>query len=269
MNTASFKGHSKEDTSKEAMYKKQSILSFISKKTDKIGTAIYMVTDFIPESEPVRIQLRTSALSLMSKTRLLAGNPMESETLLADEILRDVGEILAVVSLASTIGLVSHMNAAILTAELSKNEAELRSLYASRMSLSATTPGLSNVVLDQSFFRVERPVTPTLPVTETPEPVAVSAPAPEEENRVLYKTTQPPALKKEAPAKQSVVGIKIARRNDVLAVIKSKGSASIKDISLVVKDMSEKTVQRELLALVKEGVLKKEGEKRWSTYKIA
>ena len=36
----------------------------------------------------------------------------------------------------------------------------------------------------------------------------------------------------------------------------------------MLKDVSEKTVQRELFALVKEGVLKKEGEKRWSVYKL-
>ena len=71
------------------------------------------------------------------------------------------------------------------------------------------------------------------------------------------------------PAKNSSVGLKIARRSDVLSVVRSRGMASIRDITSVIKDMSEKTVQRELLALVKEGVLVKEGEKRWSTYRIA
>jgi hypothetical protein len=40
----------------------------------------------------------------------------------------------------------------------------------------------------------------------------------------------------------------------------------VKDVSAVVKDCSEKTLQRELLALVAQGVLKKEGERRWSSY---
>ena len=41
-----------------------------------------------------------------------------------------------------------------------------------------------------------------------------------------------------------------------------------KDFSFFVKDCSEKTIQRQLLDLVKEGVLKKDGERRWSRYSL-
>jgi len=43
----------------------------------------------------------------------------------------------------------------------------------------------------------------------------------------------------------------------------------IKDITSLIGDYSEKTVQRDLVALVKAGVLKKEGERRWSKYMLA
>lgn len=42
----------------------------------------------------------------------------------------------------------------------------------------------------------------------------------------------------------------------------------IKDILTKIKDISEKTLQRELSALVAKGVLKKIGDKRWSRYMI-
>lgn len=42
----------------------------------------------------------------------------------------------------------------------------------------------------------------------------------------------------------------------------------IKDILTKIKDISEKTLQRELSALVAKGVLKKIGDKRWSRYSI-
>ena len=42
----------------------------------------------------------------------------------------------------------------------------------------------------------------------------------------------------------------------------------IKEVSNIVPDVSEKTIQRELLNLVSEGVLKKTGEKRWSKYSL-
>jgi DeoR/GlpR family transcriptional regulator of sugar metabolism len=59
------------------------------------------------------------------------------------------------------------------------------------------------------------------------------------------------------------------RSQRILAIVKAKGIVSIGDVSAVVTDCSEKTIQRELLALVEQGVLKKEGERRWSTYRLA
>ena len=57
-----------------------------------------------------------------------------------------------------------------------------------------------------------------------------------------------------------------ARGNDILSFIKKKGDASIRDIAAVIKDCSEKTIQRELNALIEGGLLRREGERRWSRY---
>ncbi len=59
------------------------------------------------------------------------------------------------------------------------------------------------------------------------------------------------------------------RRERILSIIKDKGQATIKDVSVLVTDFSEKTIQRELMSLIKDGVLIKEGERRWSRYKLA
>ena len=44
--------------------------------------------------------------------------------------------------------------------------------------------------------------------------------------------------------------------------------ASIKDISEIISDVSEKTVQRELNAMIDENIVKRQGERRWSKYSI-
>ncbi len=59
------------------------------------------------------------------------------------------------------------------------------------------------------------------------------------------------------------------RRATILALLQRKDRLTIKDVSSVIKDCSEKTIQRELLALVAQGVLVKDGERRWSTYRLA
>ncbi len=58
------------------------------------------------------------------------------------------------------------------------------------------------------------------------------------------------------------------RRKIILALIKQKPSLTVKDIAKSIPNVSEKTIQRELLAMVAEGILSKRGERRWSTYSL-
>jgi DeoR/GlpR family transcriptional regulator of sugar metabolism len=59
------------------------------------------------------------------------------------------------------------------------------------------------------------------------------------------------------------------RRKIILALIKQKPSLTVKDIAKSISGYSEKTIQRELLAMVAEGILAKKGERRWSAYSLA
>jgi predicted ArsR family transcriptional regulator len=59
------------------------------------------------------------------------------------------------------------------------------------------------------------------------------------------------------------------RRAVILTLLQRKDRIAIKDVTAVIRDVSDKTIQRELLALVAQGVLIKDGERRWSTYRLA
>lgn len=59
-----------------------------------------------------------------------------------------------------------------------------------------------------------------------------------------------------------------SRRERVLNVIRDKGEVTIKDISENIKDCSEKTIQRELTDLIKDNIIMREGDRRWSKYKL-
>lgn len=59
-----------------------------------------------------------------------------------------------------------------------------------------------------------------------------------------------------------------SRRDRILSIIKDKGEATIKDIASVVTDCSEKTIQRELTNLIKDSIVHRDGERRWSKYKL-
>jgi hypothetical protein len=56
------------------------------------------------------------------------------------------------------------------------------------------------------------------------------------------------------------------RLEKILAFVRENKQSSIKDIAAVVRDCSEKTIQRELGVLISRGLVKKIGERRWSVY---
>lgn len=58
------------------------------------------------------------------------------------------------------------------------------------------------------------------------------------------------------------------RRERIKTIIEAKGEATIKDISEIVSDVSEKTIQRELQAMIEDNIIKRQGERRWSKYSL-
>jgi predicted HTH transcriptional regulator len=58
------------------------------------------------------------------------------------------------------------------------------------------------------------------------------------------------------------------RQSQIISEIKTMGQLTIRDLIGKIEGCSEKTIQRELLSLVEVGVLKKEGERRWSRYSM-
>lgn len=59
------------------------------------------------------------------------------------------------------------------------------------------------------------------------------------------------------------------RRVRITTILGAKGEATIKDISEIITDVSEKTIQRELNAMIDENLVQRQGERRWSKYLLA
>jgi DNA-binding transcriptional ArsR family regulator len=58
------------------------------------------------------------------------------------------------------------------------------------------------------------------------------------------------------------------RAERIKTVLEAKPQATVKDISEVITDVSEKTIQRELNSLIEKGQVIREGERRWSRYSV-
>lgn len=265
----------------------------IVKRTEKITTAVYLVGDCIDLDEPLRPLMREqSLLALSSAYALLHSGGVER---VAEE-----GDLVAIllalrsyVALSYSTGLMSDMNGTILIKEISSL---IDMIEATRVREERTTLGIRahgkhrDVELPASFFSHSAEIPHTFN-RHVPEVNSVShnistsvSPTHNYKGQSLrtdnskgqYQAPSAPSVplqqtkdrQHEPLSHKSDLALRIARRNTILRLIKDKREVTIKDISSVVSDISEKTIQRELLALVSEGVLNKTGEKRWSRYAL-
>jgi predicted HTH transcriptional regulator len=68
--------------------------------------------------------------------------------------------------------------------------------------------------------------------------------------------------------KQPESSVSLGRQMEIVSVIRNARIATIKDISSHFPEVSEKTIQRDLQALVSRSLIKKSGERRWARYSL-
>ncbi|PCI21252.1 hypothetical protein COB64_00010 [Candidatus Wolfebacteria bacterium] len=299
-----YKGHENSDTNKAENADLSSVDSQAVKvessedyhksantKVEKIITALYMVSDYLEAEEPIRKKLRTLSIELLSDVRILPLIlPGELHFSVVD-INQKVYEILSFLEIGMTVGFISNMNFNILQKEFTSFTRSLDQrlqhvnksygiegdVFENQKTANFMFPDdLFSSTPDSLLPEINREnVTPSLPPTiatgnqktELPEHIAAS-----KKNTTVSHDIQKDTEQKNTPSvgpkrtRALDIGLKIERRNKILKFIKLKREATITDISKIVIDCSQKTIQRELLSLVKDGVLKKIGEKRWSKY---
>lgn len=59
------------------------------------------------------------------------------------------------------------------------------------------------------------------------------------------------------------------RTTRIKTVLEAKPEATIKDLTDIITDVSAKTIQRDLNAMIEEGIVIRQGERRWSKYSVA
>jgi hypothetical protein len=256
------------ELSKLSLFKKDSYYAFVYKKTEKIATAIYMLTGFFSDSEPVKNKLRQASLEMLSKGLIFSSNSIAERVSAIESFISNSLECLSILELAKVSGLISIMNSDILSNEIAnliqtveKNEAEILSSHQ-----SVLTSDFFNLPSELSTDKdLEKGVTSMKPLATTLSSQSVYTI--KERN---FNQTQKSVIKDNRTAIMSDRKpiSKEDRSQQIVSLIKKDSVMTIKDFTSVIRDCSEKTIQRELLSLVSKGILKKEGERRWSRYSL-
>ena len=206
-----------------------------STKGQKIAAALYLVTAHLSDTDPLKATLRDHAVSLLA----LDATPETHELALS------ITDVLGVAVLAR---LISEKNASIIVLEL-------RHLVTLALGVGdSTTSDLRAHFGDSedSYTSSLSSSKKTLPRSSSLGQFASSG---------AVRTGEITSAK--AGAQQ---GTKDKRQAQILSLINDRKSAGIKDIAGLFPETSEKTIQRELGALVASGQITKRGQKRWSVY---
>ncbi len=224
---------------------------FLQKKSEKLVSAIYLITGFVSDNEPLKWDLRKVSLSIMSDITALEDVSQIDTDVRLRKIIAEIEKISALLGVSKIAGFVSEMNYVIL-------HEEYHSLSSSVSSERINTPQ-KNFVFSRDFFKEVE----TLPV---PTQEISKGQIKDKEPNVLYQAPKPLVQKITSQPVTERKPEKNSRRELILNLIKDKREVSIKDVVSHFSDIGEKTIQRELAVLVATGELKKEGDRRWSKY---
>ncbi len=237
-------------------------LIYIFKKTEKITSALYLVSGLLKDDEPIKWELRDRGIDLLSSSFNASCSLPGDKNAIIQSLFTAALETLSLLNVARISNLISEMNHRLLVREIDNVVGLLRD----RLAQNAENAGY---VLSESFFK-------------TPDLFATGFRTGNDGNN--RKTGSYPRasgqfggqnpsgnLSNDGGAIQGHVSTqekKTQRQELILAALKNQSNLTIKDFSKVIKDCSEKTIQRELIDLVARGVVKKEGERRWSRYSL-
>jgi len=253
-------------------------MSDISNKANKLASAVYLITSFFSEQEPLKWKLRELSGHLLSSSLSFKSYIFEERDYAGLENRQTILEILSHLSVAKNVGLISDNNFTLLSQEFSKyletvgfppglEDREGKAVLSekffagpeSRPQIASSEP--ENTLKDKSVDGVEqKPALRSLSAGYLPKVSAVT--------KLDYEG--PKRGVEDKPLKQfgAVSVKKNSRQNTIIALLKRKKEIMIKDVSPLISGCSEKTIQRELSAMVAAGILRKIGEKRWSRYTL-
>lgn len=204
------------------------------RKIDHIVSAVFLVTGLIEKNDFLKNSIQEHSLNSLSRVVTLIGKPgvgVSDIQLVAAHLLH----LNSLIDIGFWAGQISQMNLTII-------QKEVRETYEILNELSLKYK--NSFFIDSSFFKTD--------------------------NELLNDLNIKDKHKDISQRQDSIKDIdKGQRKEAILALLRQKTNLTVKDFASVVPEYSEKTIQRELIALVEEGVVRKEGERRWSSYSLA
>ncbi len=235
-------------------------VSFVIRKTERIAYGVYMLSKFVPDHDPLLSDIKKTAHDLLETTSKFVSTTGVAQVDIdkAHTLLQYMSSLLTLAFISSYI---SASNIEIIKSEINYLHKHIEELSTQSASESGQMQFKSDLfVINQP--KAHKPIEEKVSFIKDKE---VHVPVSTSIKMSFKKPLQSQIKPKSVPMP---VESKDDREKRVLDVIRDKGIVSIKDISTVIFDVSEKTIQRTLQLLIDKGQIKKEGERRWAKYQL-
>lgn len=217
--------------------------NYLNERIRKITDALYKVTDFLLDKEPLKWMLRETGLGILMNIISLEKEKSAPKKVVAlRESLSSLNRIVFALELAGSSGFISEINFEILKKEYDKIKNMLEAI---------------NIKKDDSLLFPEELLLETIkdnPIKDIDKGHLVSN---KDEN-----------LEVKLPSENLTSKFKSSRAKQIINFVKKNGWSTVKEISGNFPDLNQKTIQRELADMLKSRTLKKQGDKRWRKYSL-
>ncbi len=219
------------------------------RRAERISAALHLITNHVPENEPLRVAIRQGALDLLVEILDLRAGFRTPSSEKGQVTLASIRKLISLVRFLAVGGFVSPQNVAAVAEALD----ELGSLII--VSQKSTLSEQMNIAREDL-------VPPVQDALYSPRPTS------SKNNHTKSSSRSRRQDIKDTIGSQTDTTTS-NRSEQVMDILKAGGVLGIRDISANLPQYSEKMIQRELAELVLMNKVVKMGAKRWSRYQIA
>lgn len=205
--------------------------NYIMERTQKLTSALYRVTDLLPNNEPLKWILRNRAVNLYDN--LVSFEFSKDKDGVLNEIFNNLSQLIYLLELSFLGASIGSLNYNILKREYES----LRSFIEGKKGeIVPEQKLLSDISIGHNIGHCIGPLSPKVKPLEN----------------------------------LGNKGLTLDRKQKILDFLKNGGYKTISEISSIfnINEISEKTIQRDLSELVNIGKLSADGERRWRRYKL-
>lgn len=234
-------------------------LTFFSKKVEKIVSAVYLITEHFYKEESLKWQLRKKGLQLLSDTMSLSKINLSRRARVLSNIEKTILEMISFLEVSLVAKTITAVNI-----EIFKRELDLLIDFINN-NLNEIEQKDSSF-LKEDFFKVKGGDLQLKNVFNKKELLSKGQ---DKGHFISSKQSFITGITNKTKGQNiSNLEKRQTRKEQILKLFNKGQKLTIKDISRVIDNCGEKTIQRELQIMMKKGSIKKEGERRWSRYSL-